>query len=457
VVRASVGAEMAAIGTVSLVGDGFEAYARAIARRLGIPDLGLAVFPGVIMTEPEADLRAGVRDGLVDQVVAALLAPPPARPDAVAVSSADPRQEVFAGDLDSVQEHFEERLWSDGLPIMPPTRDRVDRFLAETPRSWDEVLGVLPPDNREATIWNVAVNGVMAGCRPELMPLLVAAVEALADPSFRLEYAGGTPGWEALPIVGGPAVKRLDFNFEAGVMRTGRRANTSLARFVRLYMRNVAGLRIPPGDTDKATIGFSLMSALAENEEAVRAIGWPTFAEEQGFAAGEDVVTLISVQGVSSAVYSGGTSAAEHARTLTESIGEGLWAHKAWTGLWFGQYHPLLVLTPSVAEVFARDGWAKDDLRRHFAEHVTVTAESLERYAYQTGTTEFNLRRLVEEGRIPALYAAGADPERRVPAFPDPASIRIVVAGDRSVNQARGYVQNHRQGPPVSKRALSRG
>jgi hypothetical protein len=354
-----------------------------------------------------------------------------------------------------VLEHFEERLWTDGLPIVPPTVERVERFLDETPRRGDEVLGVLQPDNREATIWNVAVNGVMAGCPAAMMPLLIAAAECLADPAFHLEYAGGTPGWEALPIVGGPAVERLGFNYEAGVLRIGRRANASLARFVRLYMRNVAGLRIPPGDTDKATIGFSQISTLAENEAAVRSLGWPTFAEEQGFEPGDDVVTLISVQGVSSAVYSGGTRAADHARTLTESIAEGFWAHKAWTKLWFGQYHPLLVITPSVAEVFARDGWSKDDLRRHFADEVTVTAESVTRYAYQTGTTDFDLNRLVEEGRIPGIYA-GDDPGRRVPAFPDPASIRIVVAGDRSVNQARGYVQNHRQGPPVSRRTTVR-
>jgi len=453
-VRASVAAEMSGVGSVTVVGDGFAGYARSLADRLGVPELPLAVLASVIMTEQDEELRRQVREELTRQVVAGLLAVP--APPGRAAADADPARIVYEGDLDEVHDEFERRLWTDGLPIVPPTVERVEAFLSETPRSPGEVLGILQPDNREATIWNVAVNGVMAGCRPRYMPVLVAAVEAMCDPEFHLEYAGGTPGWEPLVIVGGPAADRLGFNHGAGLMRVGRRANSSVGRFMRLYLRNVAGLRIPPGETDKATIGTGLNVAIAEDEEAAHALGWPTYAEERGARPGEEVVTVISVQGASSAVYSGGTAALDHARTLAEAIGQGVWAHKAWTGLWFGQYHPLLVISPSVAAVLARDGWRKDDLRRHFADNVLVTAESLERYAWQTGTTEFKLEQLVEEGRIDSRYALSNDPERLVPAFSHPERIGIVVAGDPSVNQARGYVQNHRQGPPVTKPISSR-
>src|SRR5213595_534129 len=88
----------------------------------------------------------------------------------------------------------------------------------------------------------------MAGCRPEYMPVLVAIVEAIAEPVFRVEDAGSTPGWEPLVIVSGPIAGALDLNHGQGVMRVGRQANTTLGRFLRLYLRNVAGLRIPPGD-----------------------------------------------------------------------------------------------------------------------------------------------------------------------------------------------------------------
>ena len=98
----------------------------------------------------------------------------------------------------------------------------------------------------------------MAGCRPEYMPVLVAAVEAMCDPRFRIEDAGSTPGWEPLVIVSGPIIKELDLHSGQGVMRVGRQANTSIGRFVRLYLRNVCGYRIPPGAGDKGSIGNEL-------------------------------------------------------------------------------------------------------------------------------------------------------------------------------------------------------
>src|SRR5262249_7443189 len=157
----------------------------------------------------------------------------------------------------------------DGLPVIPPTVDRVKAFLGCTDRSASEVLGVLAPEKREATVMNVAVNGVMAGCRPEDMPILLAVVECITDPAFRMEDAGSTPGWEPLVVVSGPLVRALDFNSGTGVMRVGRQANASVGRFVRMYMRNVAGLRAPPGVTDQAGFGANFNMALAENEDAV--------------------------------------------------------------------------------------------------------------------------------------------------------------------------------------------
>jgi hypothetical protein len=107
------------------------------------------------------------------------------------------------------------------------------------------VLGALPPELRQVTITNIAVNGVMAGCRPEYMPVLVAVVRCLMDPRFRLEDLTSTFGLEPL-IVSGPVVAALNFNTGTGAMRVGRQANTSIGRFLRLLLRNVGGLRIPP-------------------------------------------------------------------------------------------------------------------------------------------------------------------------------------------------------------------
>src|SRR5262249_16216911 len=139
-----------------------------------------------------------------------------------------PRDIVFKGTYEEVQDFFDERMWADGLPVAPPTIKRVEEFLKFTDRAPEEVLGIVQPDFREATIWNVAVNGVMAGCRPEYMPVLIAVTEAMIDPKFFVEDAGSTPGWEPLIILNGPIIKELDFNYGGGVMRIGRRANTSI-------------------------------------------------------------------------------------------------------------------------------------------------------------------------------------------------------------------------------------
>lgn len=363
---------------------------------------------------------------------------------------------TFAGTLDEVQEEFHRRQWTDGLPIIPPTVDRVERFLAQTDRAPTSSLGKVLPSNVEATVWSVAVNAVMAGCRPEYMPLLVAVVEAIADPRFRIEDAGSTPGWEPLVIVNGPVIRQIDMNFGGGVLRVGRQSNSSVGRFTRLYMNNVVGLRIPPGTTDRASIGQTFYVALAENEDVVRSIGWRSYSVDRGFEPGQSVVTVQSVVAASMPTYSAGPAMEDHARTISEVIGRGSWAYWAWSGLWFGSFHPLLVLTPSIAKAVAQGGRTKDDLRAYIHEHVKVSAEDLCRYARQVGITDFSLETLADQGRISAEYVASDDPARMLPAFPKPENIGIVVSGDSDRNQSKGYVQNHVQGPPVSK-AVERG
>ena len=157
------------------------------------------------------------------------------------------------------------------------------------------MIAVLPPENRSATVWNIAVNGVMAGCRPEYLPILIVVVECLADPVFRLEDQGSTSGREPLIVVSGPLVAQLDFNSGTGVMRLGRQANTTMARFARLVMRNLAGLRIPPGDQDHGAFGCGFLVTLAEDAEHTKAIGWDPYSVERGFAADDSVVSVQSV------------------------------------------------------------------------------------------------------------------------------------------------------------------
>ena len=145
------------------------------------------------------------------------------------------------------------------------------------------------------TIWSIAVNGVMAGCRPEYMPILVALGEAMADPIYGVEHSGNTPGAETLIILNGPIIKDLKFNYEQGAMRDGFMANTSVGRFWRLALRNIAGFLLHK--TDKGTFGNTFRVVLAENEDAIAKIGWQPHSVDMGFAAGDNTVTHHALDG----------------------------------------------------------------------------------------------------------------------------------------------------------------
>ncbi|MBI2910063.1 MAG: hypothetical protein HYX92_20675 [Chloroflexi bacterium] len=448
-VRASVVAERAGIPSVSIAASGFVQQARATAKALGAENLAVAEYPGMIMVDSKDEVQRKVREVLIENIIKGLTTP---LADAAAPSEPGPRDIVFRGTIWEFYDFFTRNSWSEGLPIMPPTIDAVEKFLAFTDRSPEEVIGVLLPENRQATVWNVAVNGVMAGCRPEYMPVLIAAVEAISDPVFRIEDGGSTAGWEPLIILNGPIIKQLGFNCGAGVMRVGRQANTSIGRFLRLYLRNVAGLRIPPGATDKASIGATFNVVLAENEDVVAELGWKPFSVDRGFEAGDNVVTVQSVVSISPPIYSGGNEAIEHMRTISEFIGRYGMAFKTFAAAHYGHFSPLFVISPSVARVLARDGWTKEDIRRYLYDNTRERAGALERLAWQSGPTSFSFCKCVEEGLISKDFCESTDPDRLVPVFLRPDWIEVVISGDPGRNQSRGYVQHQKQGAPVSRR-----
>ncbi|GAA4777515.1 hypothetical protein GCM10023200_07980 [Actinomycetospora chlora] len=450
VMRAAATAERAGVPAVAIGGAGFEGMGRAVGASLGVGHVPIVSYPGVILTDPTEVFRAKMREQVAPAVVDALVAGAgPVEAEAEA-DEHEPTAIVARGDLDAVTEHFEVRGWTDGLPIVPPTPERVAAFLAHTRRDPDSSLGELAPDLRAATVRSVAVNGVMAGCRPQDMPVLLAVVECVADPVFRVQDAGSTPGWEPLVVLSGPVVERLGFHSGTGALRVGRRANTAVGRFLRLYLRNVAGLRIPPGETDQGAIASTFHVALAEDDAAVRALGWPSFRADRGFGDADSVVTVQSVVAVSAPIYSGGESAADHLEALTTIFGNaiGPWAY---TGLEFGAFHPLLVLGPAVARALAGFGVDKDALRAHLGDHMRVPVRQLQACAWNVGSTSFDLDAMVAAGELDERYA-GHDPDRLVPMVPRAADIGIVLAGNPSRNQSRGFVQNHVQGVPVSRR-----
>jgi hypothetical protein len=449
VLRAAAIVERMGVPTASIIGSGFLKQAEVIVKGLGVP-LGIGIYPGAPMVDSEAELKRKVEDVLAPGLLQALIGDAPAEADSSA--EPEPGSVVFSGDYDEVQEHFYQNLWTDGLPVTPPTQERVDAFLKFTDRKADDVLRVIPQEGREASILSIAITGVMSGCRPEYMPLLIAIIDAMCDPLYRVEDSGSTPGWEPVVIVNGPIVKELDFNYGQGVMRVGRQANTSVGRFVRMYLRNICGFRIPPGAGDKGSIGQTFLVAMAEDEDSATAIGWPTYGEDRGFKKGENIVTVHSVVAITSPMYSGGDDAKTHVQQWTDIIGGSFtyWAHTGFkTGLW----SPLIIAGPSIAGVIAKE-WTKDQVRQYLYDNMKVSAAKATHYAQMTSTPTFNFESLVKDGILPPSYTESSDPHRLVRTLIKPEMVEILVAGDPGRNQSRAYMSNHVQGPPTSRKVV---
>ena len=439
--RASAAAEEAGVPSVSLTCEGFIGQAATTATGLGLPSLPVAIVPGHVDVQTVDELRANVLGVTVEGVIQGLTAAPEKASELV---EPEPGEVVFEGTADEINRFYYENGWSDGLPIEPPTAARVDEFLRHTDRAADEELGVLLPDRRSATVRTVAINGVMAGCRPEYMPVLVALIEAMADPRYGVEHSGNTPGAETLIIVNGPIIRRLGFNYQQGALRDGFQANTSIGRFWRLYLRNVAGFL--PHKTDKGTFGNTWRVVLAENEDALTRMGWTTIAQDQGLAAGHNAVTISR--------FTGGTVLASVFGTRPEQmipyLADGIARLVAWeviftVGMSVGAQRPLLVLSPILAQTLARAGLSKQDVQRQLFEHARIPASRFERY--MSGWTNLlpgrpTLRDLVKRGRAAPVFAESDDPERLVPVVEKAEDIMIAVSGDPLRTNAYVFAHN---------------
>jgi len=447
VLRAAALIEKLGIPTASIIGSGFLKQAEVVSKGLGVP-LAIGVYPGAPMVDSEAELIRKVEESLAPGLLEGLIGKIQTLENED--EQPDIKKVVFSGTLDEVQDYFYQKMWTDGLPIIPPTKQRVEAFLSFTDRLPEEVIAVLPQEGREASIESIAVTGVMSGCKPEYMPILIAIIEAMSDPVFRIQDCGSTPGWEPVVIIGGPIIKELDFNFGQGMMRFGRKSNTSIGRFVRMYLRNICGYRIPPGAGDKGSIGQSFLVAMAEDEDSAREFGWPTYAQDRGFESTENIVTVHSVVSISSPIYSAGDRAIDHVQQWADLVGSSFtyWAH---TGFKTGMWNPLIVSSPSVAKVIAKE-WTKDQVRQYLYDHIKVSAQKITHYAKMTSTPTFSLKNLVDGGILPEEYHLSDDPERLLNVIIHPSMVEIIIAGDPGRNQSRAYMGNHIQGPPTSRK-----
>ena len=302
---------------------------------------------------------------------------PPTEPEAEELGAGRRADTVEApADGAALGRWFAERGWSDGLPIAPPTEERVAAMLAgAADRDPLEVVAILPPRRGEATVHAIAVNAVMAGCAPEQLPALLAAVRAIARPEFNLSGVNATTHPVALfLLVSGPAAERLGVHGGAGCFGPGFPANAALGRALRLVQLTVAGAR--PGRGDRATQGSPAKFAFcaAENEAASP---WPPFHETRGLAPDQSAVTVFGCEGPHNIQDHGSNTADGVLRTIAGAMGQ------AGSNNILARGSPVLAFGPEHAATVAAGGWSRADVQRYLFERARYPLAGLSDEFYE--------------------------------------------------------------------------
>ena len=311
-------------------------------------------------------------------------------------------------DFEAINKLYRERRWSDGLPIVPPTRERVERMLGQTRRERGEIVARIAPGYGAATVEHVAINAVLAGCDPEYMPVVIAAVEAVAAPEFNLQGMQATTNPVAIwIIVNGPAAARLGINGTFNCLGEGAWANATIGRALRLILRNVGGAL--PGEMDRATQGQpgKYTFCCAENEAANP---WQPLHVERGFAAGASTVTVVGAEGTMN-MNSHSKDADELLRVIAETL-----IHPPSNEYTHGG-EPWLVIGPEHAEILQRGGFDKAEVKRRLWEGSKMPAGRM---------AAKDLIR-ARDSRTDELGEIG--PDTLLPISKRPEEIGIVVAG----------------------------
>ena len=266
------------------------------------------------------------------------------------------RRVEFAASEDEVEAMYE-RGWSDGLPIVAPTEARVARMLEGTTRSPEEIVAIVPPTLVEATVEQVAINAVMAGCRPEYFPVVLTAVEAACTDQFNMHGLLCTL-WFSGPvvIVNGEIRNEIGMNTGKNALGQGNRANSTIGRALQLVVRNIGDGKPGVGGIDRSALGApsKVGWCFGEDEEHLPD-GWPSLSVERGFEPGQSTVTLFAGHGPSGAV--------DQTSRTPEDLIRSLAGRLIATGHPHQPSEAMLVMTPEHQRVFAEAGWSKQKFR----------------------------------------------------------------------------------------------
>jgi hypothetical protein len=307
-------------------------------------------------------------------------------------------------DVGDAMEFCFQQGWTDGLPVVPPTEERVRGMLEASGLDPKREVGYIEHRAVSITAEKVAINAVMAGCTPAYLPVVVAAVEGIADPAWSYHGPGtSTGGAGVLMIVNGPIARELDINAGDNLFGPGWRANLTIGRAVRLVMRNVCGSM--PGLLDRGTLGHpgKLSYVIAENELESP---WTPLHVERGFRPEQSAVTVVAADAPHQ-FYNQLSSTAEGVlTTLADDM--------RISGNVMGQPTYVVVLAGEHMRTIAKDGWTKKEIRSFLFEHTRNSHAHLKRTGRMSGSVQPG-----DEGALRSLVIS-------------PDHILVVAAGGRA-------------------------
>lgn len=315
----------------------------------------------------------------------------------------------MSADFAGAQRALEDRGWTDGLPVVPPTEDLVAEMLAHTPMERLAVLGVMEPVKGTVTVEKVAANAVMAGCRPEYFPVVLAAVKAVLQPQFHVGSTACTTGGAApVVIVSGPLADRLEINAGTACFGGNVKANATIGRALRLAMRNLGGAK--PDGMEKSTLAWpgKISMCFAENEARSP---WEPLRADLGHPGERTAVSVVAVRGI----YPLTEGVQESGNGVLETVSAAMRAMGA--PIYYQMGVPVVVcLSPEHASEIAKAGFSKRAVREYLFEHCRLPVGQLRGRGYYA----------------PGCWPASVDEKddnAMVPMVSSPDHFWIVVAG----------------------------
>jgi hypothetical protein len=331
---------------VLLANKGFVTDAHSAASSKGMPGVRVVAETVACESTVAADIEAGVA-AVMQDIIGALTKPLTADEKAPKSKAVKLSRFAYKGNLEEVNRYFYGKGWTDGLPIVPPTEKAVAAMLTGTDLPADHVVAKIIPRLGKATVEKIAINAVMAGALPTHLPLLIAAVQALADPKTRFDtFEVSTGSWAPFLIINGPVRKDININCSSGALSPGDIANATIGRAVGLIVKNIGGAR--KGVEDMGVIGnpakYSLV--LGENEEKDP---WEPLHVERGYKKEDNTLTVFFPNSYSQTIP---------AETSAQGIAERLAAMGP------GSLSALIVI-PDHAHILAGEGWTKNKLKEY--------------------------------------------------------------------------------------------